>query len=392
MTNSGIQISTSFIGGQFKSYCKTFSNPFLTSEICTNIDSYFEIRFTSFNDIYAIKNFLPDTYYQLILEKKCILFLHNEFEGDNFIADAIYTELIIEMKIPESQIILVTGALDIDSYIQYAAKKFTKKTFTTYTCICGFNYFGFPFATHYGCKITEKKFIYEKKFLFLAKRCRLQRALLAILLQYEELLSDGYVSLQSEKNFNIKNYFAKILNLLINHYEIYDFVSKNENLLCSLDNLILDEQFSENSNRPHAYYMDVNPKLYDYIKNSYFSIISETNFFTSENRPQSIFFSEKTFKTILVKHPFILLNVPYSLKKLKELGFKTFSPYINEDYDEEVDDIKRMFMIVKEIKKLCGLTEKELVEFINFTFPICEHNYKIACNFTNIKTSLKQVL
>ena len=49
-----------------------------------------------------------------------------------------------------------------------------------------------------------------------------------------------------------------------------------------------------------------------------------------------IFFSEKTFRPIYVLQPFVILGNPGSLKKLKEMGYKTFSNWWDESYDENV--------------------------------------------------------
>jgi hypothetical protein len=49
-----------------------------------------------------------------------------------------------------------------------------------------------------------------------------------------------------------------------------------------------------------------------------------------------------------------------SLQQLRNLGFKTFSQYIDESYDLEPDYLTRMQMIQKEILKLNALSFKEL--------------------------------
>jgi hypothetical protein len=54
------------------------------------------------------------------------------------------------------------------------------------------------------------------------------------------------------------------------------------------------------------------------------------------------------------------VGTPFSLAKLREVGFKTFSPYIDESYDEETDNDKRFFMILDEVKRLCNMTKKEI--------------------------------
>jgi hypothetical protein len=52
--------------------------------------------------------------------------------------------------------------------------------------------------------------------------------------------------------------------------------------------------------------------------------------------------TEKTFKPIALEMPFILVAPAGSLEYLRSYGFKTFNGIIDESYDEETDDIKRL--------------------------------------------------
>jgi hypothetical protein len=47
---------------------------------------------------------------------------------------------------------------------------------------------------------------------------------------------------------------------------------------------------------------------------------------------------------------------PYCLRVLREQGYKTFSPYIDESYDTIENDDLRFEAIVKEIKRLNNFT------------------------------------
>ena len=79
----------------------------------------------------------------------------------------------------------------------------------------------------------------------------------------------------------------------------------------------------------------------------------------------SVFFSEKVFKPIAFKHPFILIAPPGSLSALKSLGYKTFSGLINESYDQERDDdVKRLIAILEETKRLDLLKGQELTDWL----------------------------
>jgi hypothetical protein len=101
-----------------------------------------------------------------------------------------------------------------------------------------------------------------------------------------------------------------------------------------------------------------------------FSIVLETVF---DNR---IHLTEKTLRPIAVGHPFILANGPGSLKLLQEYGFKTFHPFINEDYDLVVDNEQRLNCIVAEMNRLQSLSATELDAVLSQCKHITDHNKK----------------
>ena len=88
----------------------------------------------------------------------------------------------------------------------------------------------------------------------------------------------------------------------------------------------------------------------------------------------ALFFSEKVYKPIFMCQPFLLLGNPYSLKKLREDGFKTFSDYWDESYDEETDQYKRIGMILNIMRELCEKSDKELFEMLQDMEDILKHN------------------
>lgn len=91
---------------------------------------------------------------------------------------------------------------------------------------------------------------------------------------------------------------------------------------------------------------------------SYIHITSETNFFELGG-----YFSEKTWKPIGHLQPFIFMGPAHGLKEMKKLGFKTFSPYICEDYDNELDPEKRFNMVIQEIERLSNIPIEEIHEW-----------------------------
>lgn len=115
------------------------------------------------------------------------------------------------------------------------------------------------------------------------------------------------------------------------------------------------------------------------IDNTYFTVINET--MTNTNDP--IFFTEKTFKVIQYGHPFVLCSVPGALAKLREMGYKTFHPYIDESYDLEVDDLTRYVKILEQINILCNMRDSKRIELLDNTRHIVEHNHNTLRNKTN---------
>lgn len=74
------------------------------------------------------------------------------------------------------------------------------------------------------------------------------------------------------------------------------------------------------------------------------------------------FVSEKTWKAIFHRKPFIIVSIPYSLKYLKDLGFKTFDFLIDESYDSILDCDERIKKIVDEVDRLNNMS---LENFLN---------------------------
>lgn len=104
-------------------------------------------------------------------------------------------------------------------------------------------------------------------------------------------------------------------------------------------------------------------------RNSYFYICTET-YFHGEHKS----LTEKVFKPIGNYQPFFFMAFPGALRQLRSLGFKTFFPYIDESYDDEIRPNKRLKMIVKEIKRLCAMSQEEIHNWYWSMEEILEHN------------------
>ena len=108
-------------------------------------------------------------------------------------------------------------------------------------------------------------------------------------------------------------------------------------------------------------------------KNSYCSLITETSF---ENNEEHI--SEKSFKPFVNLHLGIFLSPYKHLERLKGYGFKTFSDFWDETYDEIEDPKERMIAVTNLIKEVNG---KNLSDIYNEAKEILEFNQTHFLNF-----------
>ena len=96
---------------------------------------------------------------------------------------------------------------------------------------------------------------------------------------------------------------------------------------------------------------------------------------------EELFLTEKIFRPMLYWHPQLVQCSTGTLDYLKQLGFKTFNNYWNEDYDNEPNGELRTKMIVDETKKLANKSLDELHEMYIDMLPILDHNHKLITNY-----------
>jgi hypothetical protein len=109
---------------------------------------------------------------------------------------------------------------------------------------------------------------------------------------------------------------------------------------------------------------------------SFINIVTETH-----HLENTIFFSEKIFKPMYMCQPFILIGNPLSLKKLKEMGFKTFDKWWDESYDDEMDFTRRFEKIMKIIHEIstwdmekCHSVTKDMTDILIHNFNVMVSN------------------
>lgn len=187
----------------------------------------------------------------------------------------------------------------------------------------------------------------DEKYLFLSynRNPRPQRITLLIDLLSVNLFNKGLISLN---NFD----FSPPPECDITHF---NFLKNNAPF-------IIDQRYDLNYN------LACNITKEDYEK-TFISLLSE-----SLVDDDTLFFSEKIWKPIMVGHPFILYGNQFSLKYLKSNGYQTFDKWIDESYDNEPDRNKRSLMVVNELKKFENKSIDELMTIRQEMSEVCKHN------------------
>jgi len=224
----------------------------------------------------------------------------------------------------------------------------------------------------------------EKVFLFLNGSSRYHRNVLV-----SEFFQSGLdkKSYMSAHNFNSMDsqYMSSIPGPFQNHF---NFLLNNPGLLpikLADVEVINDISWRIWSNEIEHY------------ENSYVDLITETKFIradVSKTIPwishdtcmlDSYFVTEKTMKAFAGKMPFIIASIPLFLDALRELGYKTFHPYIDETYDTIEDHDLRLAAIIKEIYRLASFSKEQWREWSEKVHPIAMHNYN---HFKNYKPKI----
>ena len=107
----------------------------------------------------------------------------------------------------------------------------------------------------------------------------------------------------------------------------------------------------------------------EHKKESLLYIVTETSFTNDPIRDVS----EKTWRPIALQMPFILIHQPFALRRLRDLGYKTF-PW-DESYDEITDPDKRMAAIIDLVVSLNS--RNDFVELIESCEDIVNHNFDL---------------
>ena len=106
------------------------------------------------------------------------------------------------------------------------------------------------------------------------------------------------------------------------------------------------------------------------LMESFLHVVTETCYWDSKTH-----LTEKIFKPIVARQPFVLLGCANNLKYLRSYGFKTFDAWWDESYDSIEDPIERLQAVVKIINDICAMSNEELTAMLRAMQHVLDYNY-----------------
>jgi len=340
---------------------------------------YWYCQFSCHNSFtcYDIFELMTPSELQRVKDGSLFLVLDNGLEPFLKSADSIYHNIVMR-GIPAKQIIFMSSVQNMIDYVKQLSIQLGQELIK----VEWYSLFEDSLhdvithqITHPLDTLQTKK--YRKKYINFNRRWRLHRPLMITMLKDRNLLGKGYVSFGTS-DFTQDTWpsrWSEMQRYYANDPEILKILDRNVDVQSMrplyLDTNDLVTNQARQTNSTDAYYLD-----------TYFSVVNETTYHTKPGYDGVPFWSEKIFKCIAMKHPFVVATAPNSLQYLKQLGYKTFDGIIDESYDLEKDDGKRMIKIIDEVERLCNLGKKELANFLNEAKIVCEYNYTVLKNKT----------
>jgi hypothetical protein len=323
-----------------------------------------------------VLNFISENAINEIVNQMGNLLINYVIDGgigineDNFKKIAKFTR---SKKIPDEKVFLIFSDFKLKDNLQKLGINYNFLNYNFYLIFKSLE-FGRNMKSARPTITTKEEFINsigkpKKDFLHLTGRWKLHRLL--ILSQLQKLGIDNNLVSWDNSYYDEK---------LIREFLRFDNNIKFTEML-KTESKVLDV---ENIKHVMGYGFE-NKEMY---LNTYISLVTESIFFEEKGKGlincnfPSGFLSEKIWKPIGHCQPFILIGPAKSLQHIKErYQFKTFHPFIDEDYDNEFNDELRLELIQQEIEKFSNKTENEKIEFLNAVKDICIYNQERFLSF-----------
>ena len=164
--------------------------------------------------------------------------------------------------------------------------------------------------------------------------------------KYKNRLYEGLSEIDNNGPLNVDVSFEKLLDIQKTPYPV---------------NITIDEVFDPSVEEDHT--------IEKHYKDIFCDVVTESRF--AQPTPN---YSEKVHQPMWYRKPFILMAPPGTLKYLHDNGYKTFSDFWDESYDDCTNHEERLYKIFEVIKYIESKSIDELKDIYKAMEPILSYN------------------
>lgn len=323
---------------------------------------------------------IPTKVLDYIRKGKCKLILDNSLEGQNPLGfyKTLYSSFQ-KLKLPAKSIYYVTNNLYAEAvFNNWAKENFIKNNI---------NVISFPYnlcdlsrliKSNELPRVYHAKAIYEyrktspeklKTFLKVNRTTRPERDIFMLYLNKNNLFSKFKISFNMFGNYG----FSPLAQDLFGEY------CEKDNVEQLIKKLPFDIDDTDTTNHGPAgfgkgkFNADL-PYNYKHYFDTFISVVMCAFPF----EPYSCHLHSSTFNPLYSGHPIIQFGPYKHLQKLKEMGFKTFSNWWDEDYDNIENGWYRFKRVIEIVHSLYNLSTDEILKMNYEMLETLQHNSNLA--------------
>lgn len=214
-------------------------------------------------------------------------------------------------------------------------------------------------------RVLKKKYI---TFNRLTSGARVYRSLFINELIKHDILDQGYVSYSGISPDNQIAFNDALIDSATTYNVPSDLIADS---IKNISNLSLPLRI-DYLNRPSIPNGSMQLSAVPESQESFLQVVTETCYWD-----RKCHLTEKIFKPIIGRQPFVLLGCANNLAYFKSYGFKTFDKWWDESYDSIEDPIARLQAVGNIVKTISNYSLEDLTTMLHEMQEVLDYNYNL---------------
>lgn len=213
-------------------------------------------------------------------------------------------------------------------------------------------------------RLLKKKFI---TFNRLTGNARIYRSLFVGELAQRDLIEQGYVSYSDVCPEH--GHYSHNLDQAVDAYKLdVNYINDIKQALGTLSHPMRIDYPDKDSIPNHSMVLSA----VDQCMETFLHVVTETCYWE-----RKCHLTEKIFKPIILRQPFVLLGCAHNLEYFKSYGFRTFDRWWDESYDSIEDPVLRLQAVASVVEYIASLTLDQLTVMLQEMEDVLEYNYRL---------------